>query len=380
MKKYLWLAVPLSFAFTQCVFATTANCNFHPKISFDRSTSSITSFPYNQTIDNSTKVKITPTPCSPIAAARTNFQINSSNTDLTGTSPFGVKPTVNITGLTGNAATMDAARNWLASNLKVSFNLLDVGLTIDITNQDTSYNILPTTSSTQSTTTINGESFATGLNGTGVRDINVIMPNVKIQLLNVGKPSQDIIDALNGKQIEMHVGTMSVEYDNWRRPTGVTETKSFEVYMNVTLNFGGFPTCTMADQTVNLATVPTSVLNSSQTANEQSFDVTLNCSAAIPSSVLVATLMDSFSPSNVNSNGILKNQPTLANRSNVDVQLRDESNIPLEIGSQKSFYSVPAGSTATQFSKKLKAQYFRSAPTATSGYVHANTTVFLDYE
>ncbi|MCF0263610.1 fimbrial protein [Acinetobacter guillouiae] len=136
----------------------------------------------------------------------------------------------------------------------------------------------------------------------------------------------------------------------------------------------------MANQTVNLATVSTSVLNINQTGNEQNFNVEINCAVAMPSKVLLATITDSYTPNNINSDGILKNFPDLANRSNVDIQLRDASNTPLAIGSQSSFYSIPAGSTATTFIKALKARYFRSAPTATPGFVQTQATVNLDYQ
>ena len=151
------------------------------------------------------------------------------------------------------------------------------------------------------------------------------------------------------------------------------------MYEDLTLRFK-FPTCTMANQIVNLATVSTSVLNSQQTANEQNFNVSINCPVAMPSKVLLATIKDSYTVSNVNTNGILINQPSLANRSNVDIQLRDASDIPLAIGSQSSFYSIPAGSTATTFIKALKARYFRSATTATPGFVQTQATVNLDYQ
>ncbi|MFW1942602.1 fimbrial protein [Acinetobacter guillouiae] len=94
----------------------------------------------------------------------------------------------------------------------------------------------------------------------------------------------------------------------------------------------------------------------------------------------MATIKDSYTANNINTNGILINQPSLANRSNVDIQLRDGSDVPLAIGSQRSFYSIPTGSTVTKFIKALKARYFRSAATATPGYVQTQATVSLDYQ
>ncbi|MBJ9955285.1 fimbrial protein [Acinetobacter baumannii] len=136
----------------------------------------------------------------------------------------------------------------------------------------------------------------------------------------------------------------------------------------------------MANQNVTLAPVPTAILNSNQTANEQPFNINITCTAAMPNKLLLATITDSYTPSNVNNNGILKNQPSLANASNVDVQLRDSTDTPLAIGTQSSFYAIPAGSSATTFTKGLKARYYRSAATATPGYVKTQATVSLDYQ
>ncbi|WP_427927692.1 fimbrial protein [Acinetobacter guillouiae] len=178
----------------------------------------------------------------------------------------------------------------------------------------------------------------------------------------------------------MHLGTYHYKHAPYydRRPSSEV-TGSLELYEDLKLNFN-FPTCTMANQIVNLATVSNSVLNSQQTANEQNFNVEINCAVAMPSKVLLATIKDSYTASNINTNGILINQPSLVNRSNVDIQLRDGSDVPLAIGSQSSFYSIPAGSTATKFMKALKARYFRSAATATPGYVQTQATVSLDYQ
>ncbi|WP_315080029.1 fimbrial protein [Acinetobacter guillouiae] len=136
----------------------------------------------------------------------------------------------------------------------------------------------------------------------------------------------------------------------------------------------------MLNQRVTLATVPLGILNSGRTGGEQDFNITINCTTSMSRNTLLARVTDNFNPDNSNSNGILKNQPNLANKSNVDVQLLDEANQPLSIGIQAPFYNVSAGSSATTFIKALKARYFRSALRATAGYVRAQATVFLDYQ
>ena len=365
-----------------CSEGVFAACSQPATATFQNTTNTITNFSYSQNFSASA-AKAMLDNCNPAVRINSYFNAKSGSTDLTGASPFGIAPTVTINGSQADAGTLNDAKAWLANNFNIAFNLRDKSKgkpAKSILSLDTNYNILPETGDGNPQNNTSGVPFYMGARGAGTKNADTITENLQINFTNTSKPSAAIIAALNGATIRIHLGTYYYKYGPYYTPYANTETSgSLELYQDLTLHFS-FPTCTMADQRVNLATVPTSVLNSSQTANAQSFDVTINCSAAIPSSLLVATFMDSFSPSNVNSNGILKNQPTLANRSNVDVQLRDESNIPLEIGSQKSFYSVPAGSTATQFSKKLKAQYFRSAPTATPGYVHANTTVFLDYQ
>ncbi|WP_227515152.1 fimbrial protein, partial [Acinetobacter sp. Root1280] len=280
MNKFLWLTIPSILIFSQAVLATTVDCALQPRLNISRSTNNITAFPYSQNIVDATQYPVTSGGgCRPIAAARFDFRVNSSNTDLEGSKPFGVKSTVNVIGSTANATTLDAAKNWLASNLKLSFRFQSKDDAVDILNQNTAYNIFPSNTANGGTggiTTINGERYSTGNGSSGVTTMSVNLFSLAVQL-NV-QPSSSIIDALNGKTIEIHAGTLTVKYDNWALggnppPTGVTATKTVEVYLNLKLNFRGFPTCTMENQTVNLAQVPTAFLNSNQTANEQSFNV-----------------------------------------------------------------------------------------------------------
>lgn len=186
---------------------------------------------------------------------------------------------------------------------------------------------------------------------------------------------------MNGATIRIHLGTSTFKYDNYQTkpPTNNPKVVVGELYLNLKLSFSR-PTCTMSNQTVNLASISTSTLNNNQNANEQNFNVSIDCTTSMPSKVLLATIKDSYTTSNINSNGILKNRPSLANRSNVDIQLTNESDTPLAIGTQASFYTVPTGSTTTNFIKALKAKYFRSALTATPGYVQTQATVTLDYQ
>lgn len=379
MNKLLWLSVPLIFSFSLTI---SAACTQPATAIFQDAISTITHFSYQQTFAASA-AKPMLIGCSPTVRVNSYFNAASSNTDLTGSSPFGVKAsTIQINGSTADAATLNNAKTWLADNFKITFNLRDNTkgrLTKSILNLNTNYNILPDTGKGVTVNNSAGEPFFNG-SGIGIPRVESYIENLTISFNNMVKPSTAIIDALNGTIVRIHLGTYYYKYGpNFNASARLETAGSLELYQEITLNFN-FPTCIVANKIVNLATVPISILNSQQTANEQNFTLNINCPIAMPSKVLLATITDSYTQSNINNDGILFNQPSLENRSNVDVQLRDESDTPLAIGSKRSFYSIPAGSTATTFIKALKARYFRSAPTATPGFVQTQATIFLDYQ
>ncbi|MFW1744730.1 fimbrial protein [Acinetobacter guillouiae] len=378
MNKGLWLAAPLMFLCSEL-----AACTQFATAIYTNATNSITKFSYSQTFPVSGSQRMVQN-CNPNVRINSYFQATAGNTDLTGSSPFGINAsTVVVRGSTADAATLNEAKAWLANNFKIGFSLGDEGKgkpAKSILSLNNSYNILPDTGNGRVVNNSEGVPFFNGADGGGTPRADSYIDNLTISFTNTTKPSAAIITALSGATVRIHLGT----YHNKRGPyDDFSESReyagSLEIYQDLTLNFN-FPTCTMANQIISLATVPTNTLNNNQTANEQNFNVSINCTAAMPSKLLLATITDSYTPSNINNNGILKNAPNLANRSNVDIQLRDESNIPLAIGNQRSFYSIPAGSTATTFIKTLKARYFRSALRATAGYVQAQATVLLDYQ
>lgn len=378
MNKFLWLSVPLIFSFLQTVFAA---CTQPATAIFQDTTGTITNFSHQQTFLASV-AKPMLISCSPTVRVNSYFNAAFGNTDLTGSSPFGVVPTVMIMGSTADSAILNDAKIWLANNFKISFNLSDSSKgkpAKSILNLNTAYNILPETGKGATVYNSAGEPFFNGA-GLGRPRTDTYIDNLTVSFTNTMKPSAAIIAALNGATVRIHLGTYHYKYAPNYSASASTEVAGFlELYQDLTLNFN-FQTCTVANQIVNLATVPISILNSQQTASEQNFTVNINCTVAMPSKVLLATITDSYTPTNINSDGILKNLPSLENRSNVDVQLRDESDAPLAIGRQRSFYSIPAGSTLTRFVKALKARYFRSAPTASPGFVQTQATVMLDYQ
>ncbi|MCX5466366.1 fimbrial protein [Acinetobacter nematophilus] len=379
MNKLLWLSAPFIFMCSQSVFAT---CSSRPaQAIYSNSSNTITNFSYSQSFP-SAAFKQMIGGCNPTVKANAIFNASSGNTDLTGSSPFGVASSITISGSTADAATLTLAKAWLVNNLKITFNMYDNSnngsKAKNITALNTNYNILPDTATGQ-IVNFAGEQFYNG-SGSGTPSVDTRITIQNMSLVNTTKPSAEIINALNGATIRIRLGTYSYKYADYNASSSTAITSgSLQMYEDMTLNFS-FPTCTMANQTVTLAPVPTGILNSNQAANEQPFNVTINCTAAMPNKVLLATITDSYTPSNVNNNGVLKNQPTLVNRSNVDVQLRDSTDTPLAIGTQSSFYAIPAGSSATIFTKGLKARYYRSAATATPGYVKTQATVSLDYQ
>lgn len=378
MNKLLWLSAPFIFICSESVFAT---CSSRPaQAIYSNSSNTITSFSYNQSFPNAVKQMIGG--CNPAIKANAIFNASSGNTDLTGSSPFGVASSITISGSSADAATLALAKAWLVSNLKIAFNMYDNSnngsKAKNITALNTNYTILPDTGTGQAVN-FAGDQYYIG-SGSGTPNVDTRITIQNMSLVNTTKPSAEIINALNGATIRIRLGTYSYKYADYNASSSAAiTTGSIQIYEDMTLNFS-FPTCTMANQNVTLAPVPTAFLNSNQTANEQPFNINITCTAAMPNKILLATITDSYTPSNVNSDGILKNQPTLTNRSNVDVQLRDSTGIPLAIGTQSSFYAIPAGSSATTFTKGLKARYYRSAATATPGYVKTQATVSLDYQ
>ncbi|MFW1852601.1 fimbrial protein [Acinetobacter guillouiae] len=377
MNKLLWLSVPFMFFCSETVLAA---CTQPSTAIFQNTTSTITQFSHNQTVTGGKRNIVSA--CNPLIRINTYF--NATSSDLTGSSPFGVNAsTITINGSTADTATLNEAKAWLANNFKIAFNMRDASgaskPATDILNLTNDYKILPETVNRPVVYNTAGVPFFVST-GTGVVVSDIILEKVDISFTNTTKPSAAIIAALNGATLRIHLGTYHYTFATYNDLRVTSEAKSaIEFYNDLTLHFD-FPTCTVANQIVNLATVSSGVLNTNQTANEQNFNVNINCAVAMPSKVLLATIKDSYTPSNVNTNGILINQPSLVNRSNVNIQLRDGSDVPLAIGSQSSFYSIPVDSTATTFIKALKARYFRSAPTATSGFVQTQATVSLDYQ
>lgn len=214
--------------------------------------------------------------------------------------------------------------------------------------------------------------------GNGLRNAGFNVPNFGYSLVNNTTPSSSIIDTLNGASIRIHLGTYHYTYSPYNDLSIASERKaSTEFYLEALLRFN-LSTCTMHNQAINLVPISNGVLNSQQIANEQNFYIYIGCTTDMPSRVLLAKITDSYTPNNINNNGVLKNQPSLANKSNVDVQLLDENSTPLVIGTQNIFTNIPAGSIG--FSKLLKARYYLSEPKETGGYVKTQATVLLDYQ
>ena len=379
MNKLLWLAAPLILSFSQSVFAI--RCTLSSVINFDRAPATINNVNDTQTMTDTNDVGGLAN-CDDKIIVRSNFSVSAGNTNLTATGsgsfPFGVDSNIILSNSTGDTATQNLAKTWLSQNLKLSFDLRDDinNTPVTVTALNTNYNVHPNTSQ-PGRVTINGEQY---LSVDGLRNAGFSVPHTGIALINQTRPSSDIIAALNGTTVRIHLGKITYKYGIYpAQPLDNPIVTFAELYLNLKLSFN-LPTCTMSNQTVNLASISASTLNNNQSGNEQNFNVSINCTTSMPSKILLATIKDSYTPSNINSNGILKNHPSLANRSNVDIQLSDASDTPLEIGSQHSFYSIPAGSTATTFIKALKARYFRSTTTATPGFVQTQATVSLDYQ
>ena len=383
MNKWAWLLTLSTCAMGSHVFATNVECPLTPLSEFERTSSIITNFDFRQAIQNTVSVGGL-IGCDRQMAARSNFKVVSGSSNLLATGVagynFGVDTNIEINNSTASTAAQNSAKVWLRDNLKLSFNLRDDIRTtpVEVRDLNRDYNVHPDTSQ-PGRVTVNGEQYLRA--GNGLRSAGFGVPTTRIALLKRTTPTNSIINALNDATVRIHLGTLTYKFVDYPIASGVVvpKTGSTELYLNLKLNFSPL-TCTMSNQTVNLATIPSSLLNTQQTANEQNFNIRINCVKAMPNTVLRATITDGYTPENINTNGILKNQPDLANGSNVDVQLMDENNTPLSIGTQNSFYRVPVGSNATTFTKTLKARYFRSEAKAQPGFVQAQASVFFDYQ
>ena len=218
MNKLLWLFVPVFFGFSQTVFAA---CTQPSTAIFQDATSMISNFSYQQTFPASS-AKPMLIGCNPTVRVNSYFNATSGNTDLTGTSPFGIAPTVIITGSTADTATLNDAKTWLASNFKISFNLRDNSKgkpAKSILSLNSSYNILPETGSGTPINNDAGIPFFNG-NGTGTGPVDTITENFKVNFTNTAKPSAAMIAALNGATVRIHLGTYYYKHAPYydRRP------------------------------------------------------------------------------------------------------------------------------------------------------------------
>lgn len=385
LKKLTWLTTPFILLFSQTLLAANVTCTIASVANYEKTSGTISDFNYSQTINDNRNIGGLVN-CLQYMAVRSNFKASTGNTNLTATGSdsysFGVDTNLVISNSNASTAVQDLAKIWLSENLKLSFDVRDDARyrpVAKIEALDTDYNIHPNTSQ-PGRTTIAGEVYLIG--ATGLMNARFHIPTMRYALIDLTKPSSEIIDALNGASIRIHLGTMEYKYDNYylpSPPTGIPSTASIEVFMNLTLNFTR-PTCTMANQSVILEPVPTSVLKQQQVSNAVETNFIVNCTTSMNNKVLLATISDSFLSSNKNGNGILKNNPTLPNRSNVDIQLMDVDQSPLAIGEQTSLYAVPENINTTRLSVPFNIRYFRSEPTATPGYVQTQATVRLDYQ
>lgn len=315
------------------------------------------------------------------------FIAATGNTDLTGSSPFGIAPTVSITSAVTDTATLDAAKAWLANNIKIAFRMNDTDYDVgtpgqNILSLDRRYDILPETSAGNTVLNNSSELFSVGRDGTGgLSSVGIRRSTMTISYLNNSKPPIAVINALHNGFLRVHLGTYFMTYAPASDLRTASETTgSTELYEQIRLRFN-VPTCTMADKNLNLPNISTGVLKDQPASNEHDFTITINCGVALTfENTIKATITDSYTADNKNDNGILKNNPTLLNRSNVDIQLKDAQSIPLTIGSERLFHRIAWDEPATIFSKTLKANYYRSEPSATPGYVQTQATVLLDYD
>lgn len=388
MKQLLYL-----FIFTFCFSskAVFALCIFEPQATFSSGDGPFTigTASSSQMYLSSSRLIFRSCDNRPLSRVRVNsyFIAATGNTDLTGSYPLGIASTVTISNSQADTATLDAAKAWLANNIRIRLNISEsesvpgVNGGKRIANLDTAYNILPETVA-NAVIRVNELSmpFSLANSGNGYSSLEA-KRGLTISYLNNSKPPIAVVNALHDASLTIHLGTYHVTYGSASDNDSSSElTGSTELYENFVLRFN-VPTCTMADKNLNLPNISTGVLKNQPASNEHDFTITINCGVALTfENTIKATITDSYTADNKNDNGILKNNPTLLNRSNVDIQLKDAQSIPLTIGSERLFHRIAWDEPATIFSKTLKANYYRSEPSATPGYVQTQATVLLDYD
>ncbi len=308
--------------------------------------------------------------CQPIVYARAIF--NASAGELSSNSPFMVNLRLNESGLS------EETKAWLEQNLELSFKFRDGASgarEVVVSNNSDDFGILPG-SPLGSTGNYNGLDYFKGANGQGIGSFSLNLYQLTTTLKFVSSPSSNVVNELNTTPVRIKLGDLEIKTRD-RNAEVYNETVQ-PMYLDLALKIK-IPTCTMRDVNVDLGKTTLGQLKNNNVANLKAFEVQFQCDA-IASGAIYSRITDAFNASNINSNGVLFNQPVLANAAqDVGVQLLTHDSQALAIGTRAPFIPTDE-SQAPTYRKALKAQLYRTGPNPTAGYVNAQATVLLDYE
>ena len=341
-------------------------------------TSSITSFINMQVLGNCTNEN-----AGGSVYVRADFIPNSAL--LSTTSPFSLlNNNFTITGSsTTNPTIIAAAKDYISQNFKLQFSLknnANGGNDAQITSNNTTYNIIPTTISPESqsnVTTLGGLIYYTGGTNAGINSLGIRIESASFNFL-YQKPSAEVINALNNATLTLDLGRLDLRYYH-RGNTAAIFTHPANIQLNIPLKFN-LPTCQInVPSTLDLGSTTVGLLSNNLTQNTTPFNIDITCSASINSRTFKLTVLDINDATNTNDQGILTNSATTPPISNARVQLINHLNSPTPFVLGRSFDYFNAD-TSTTYTKLASAQLYKFNPTVTIGNIEAKATFLIDYE
>ena len=241
------------------------------------------------------------TPNSTVLSTTPPFRLINNNFTITGSS-------------TTNPTIITAAIDYISQNFSLEFSLknnANGGTGAQITNNHTTYNIIPATISPESqsnVTTLGGLVYYTGGTNVGINSLGIRIENATFNFL-YQKPSSEVINALNNTTLTIDLGRLDLRYYH-RGNTSIIFTHSTNIKLNIPLRFN-LPTCQLnVPSTLNLGSTTIDLLSNNLTQNTTQFNIDINCSASINSRTFKLTILDVNDSANTNDQGILTNSAT----------------------------------------------------------------------
>ncbi|OTG79773.1 hypothetical protein B9T31_16735 [Acinetobacter sp. ANC 4558] len=310
-------------------------------------------------------------PNSTLLSSEAPFSLKNNNFQITGGGP----------GL-NDSVILSNVKNYIMQNFKITTLAFKDNFNSPtppkiIVNSSTTYNIIPDTSSSNFTVENNGELYYRGNQGAGQTSSGMRLNQFAFSFDHT-KPSASVISALQNATLEIPLGNLLTKYFISGSSSDITTTNT-AVILKLTINFT-LPTCAVdVPATLDIGSTTIQTLETNSFSNNTPFQLKIICSAAIPNRTFKLTVQDANDLSNINTTGILKIQPGLANPSNVAIRLMNGSS-PFSIGSPFNYATTGTSPTQTQFIYTPSAQLFKISSPVTLGNVAGKARFFLDYD